>query len=295
MIDRRVVKGTVRIVLSWYKKYHRSLPWRKTRDPYQILVSEVMLQQTQVDRVVAKYKEFLKKFPTIRVLAQAPTAEVIRAWKGLGYNRRALYLQGAAQMIVTEHRGKFPKSIVQLKRLPGVGEYTARAILAFAFGEAIPVLDTNHRRFYQRVLFGIQPKADRELLQAATALLPTRRAWDWNQALMDFGSLVCLTGRPKCESCPVRRLCRAYPRIQLPSVSNRQKTESGKQTNTPFRDSDRYFRGRIIDTLREKEKGTDQFFKKQFPELSRKRYRSIVSALEKDGLLKRAGAHILLP
>lgn len=289
----------VKNVLRWYAAHRRNLPWRRTRDPYKILVSEVMLQQTQVDRVLPKYKEFLKKFPTAWALAQAPTAEVIRAWKGLGYNRRALYVQKAAQAVVSEYGGKFPKDIALLKQLPGVGDYTARAILAFAYEEPVPVLDTNHRRFYQRVFFGLRQKTDKKLLAYAEQMMPIGRVYDWNQALMDFGSLVCVTGKPKCEACPVRKWCKAFPRLQRSDfrLQSRKKLkhEDRRPKAVPFRQTDRYFRGRIIDYVREHGRATDRIFETLFPELPKERYQDIIQKLEYDGLIARKNNRILLP
>lgn len=268
-----------------------------TRNPYRILVSEVMLQQTQADRVIPKYRSFLKQFPTVHALAAAKTADVIRAWRGLGYNRRALYLHASAQTVSKEYGGKFPKDIALLKRLPGIGEYTARAILAFAYGEPVPVLDTNHRRFYQRVFFGLRIQTDKQLLARAERVLP-QDAYTWNQALMDFGSLVCLTGRPKCEICPIRKYCKAYPRLQQSDfrLQSRKKLKTeDRSPKTPFRETDRYFRGRIIDYLREHGRSTDRVFRQAFPELSLERYLRVVRGLEKDHLIVRRNSSILLP
>ena len=146
-------------ILTWYAIAKRDhFPWRKTRNPYKILVSEVMLQQTQVSRVIDKYREFLRVFPNAKKLSDAKASEVITAWAGLGYNRRALFLQKTAKAVREVHGGRFPKYLEMLKTLPGVGDYTARAVLSFAFEQPVPMMDTNHRRFYQRVLFGFKEK-----------------------------------------------------------------------------------------------------------------------------------------
>ena len=149
-------------VLHWYKQNKRNLPWRQTHDPYHILVAEIMLQQTQVQRVIEKYQSFLKRFPTVQKLARAKASSVITEWKGLGYNRRALFLQRSAQSVVKDHGGRFPRTISELVSLPGIGDYTARAVLSFAFKKPVPMMDTNHRKFYSRLF----PKAknDKELI-----------------------------------------------------------------------------------------------------------------------------------
>ncbi|HYE59887.1 MAG TPA: A/G-specific adenine glycosylase [Candidatus Kapabacteria bacterium] len=278
-------------ILAWYDTYRRSLPWRQTRDPYHILVSEVMLQQTQVDRVIAKYHEFLGAFPTVHDLAHAKTADVIRVWAGLGYNRRALYLQKTAQAVVTQYRGQFPKEIDLLKELPGIGDYTARAILSFAFEVPVPMMDTNHRRFYQRVFFGIHLKKDDILLMEAETVLPKKRSYDWNQALMDFGSLICLSGRPKCEVCPIQAFCAAYPEI-LQVIEKKQKK---KKKTVPFKETDRYFRGRIIDLLRIERTTTVRTLANKYPDLSKERLQMILTRLEKEGLIQVKKGSILLP
>lgn len=286
-------KHIQKIVLTWYKKNKRDLPWRHTRDPYHILVSEVMLQQTQVDRVIFKYQEFLKKFPTTKKLAAASTADVIRAWQGLGYNRRALFLQKTARAVEEQYGGKFPQTIEALKQLPGVGEYTARAILSFAFELPYPMMDTNHRRFYQRVFFGLLPKTDKELLQTADMTIP-KKPYDWNQALMDFGSLICLTGRPKCDVCPLKQHCAAYPDIlDVDTKAAKQKT---KKKPTPFKETDRYVRGRIIDMLREQEKvRTEVIFLRFSEDYGASRVEGILEQLKKDGLLIEGRGFVRLP
>jgi A/G-specific adenine glycosylase len=180
-------------LLAWFAEHGRDLPWRRTRDPYAILVSEVMLQQTQVARVLERYPAWLERWPTPAALAAAPAADVLRAWSGLGYNRRALSLQNAARRVV--ELGKFPREIAELERLPGVGPYTARAIACFAFGAQVTALDTNVRRVLERSLgtTDVDP--------------PPGRAWDWNQALFDLGAQVCLARIPRCDRCPLAGAC----------------------------------------------------------------------------------------
>lgn len=255
-----------------------------------------MLQQTQVDRVRPKYKEFLRKFPTVRALAEAKTADVIKAWAGLGYNRRAIYLKKTAIGIVNELGGRFPRDAVALEKFPGIGEYTARAMLSFAFGMSVAVLDTNHRRWYQRVFFGIRKKSDDDLWHRADAFLKKNfekgaRAYHWNQALMDFGSALCLASQPKCGACPVAGWCayrRAETRIQ------REKTKLDKKY-IPFKESDRFVRGRIIDALRSRNRMRTTELRALFPNVSDARLDRIVQKLERDELLSRRGGSILLP
>src|SRR5579884_3405602 len=187
-----------RALIDWYRVNRRDLPWRRTRDPYRILVSEVMLQQTQVDRVVPKYHAFLERFPTLRALAEAPTADVIRAWSGLGYNRRAVNLQRAAQAVVERHGGVMPRERAALEALPGIGRYTAGAIICFAYEQDAGFLDTNIRRVLHRVFYGPELPEERatprELSALADELVPPGEGYEWNQALMELGALVC-TGR----------------------------------------------------------------------------------------------------
>ncbi len=249
-LKARKVAWVQRRLLRWYAAHKRDLPWRKTRNPYRILVSEIMLQQTQVDRVIPKYKAFLKEFPTLQALAAASPARVIRAWSGLGYNRRALYLHRAARSIVTEDHGKFPKDTELLETLPGIGKYTARAVACFAFGRDTAPVDTNIARVLHRIFLGVEmPKkriSDAELRTLAEKLVPKGQGYSWNHGLMDFGSLVCTAKRPACARCPMRSQCAAYP-----AITRIDWTKHRHRTVAAFKDSDRYFRGRIIEYLRE--------------------------------------------
>jgi A/G-specific adenine glycosylase len=197
-------------LLGWYARHRRDLPWRGTRDPYHILVSEVMLQQTQVERVIPKYREFLARYPTLEALAAADPAEVRRVWYPLGYNRRPLYLHGIAREAVARYGGRLP---ADERALRGIGRYTAGALLSVAYGRRAPVLDTNVRRVLGRVFHGADgrrvPAA--ALWALAGRLLPRRRADDFNQALMDFGATWCTPRKPLCLPCPMRGVCRAFP------------------------------------------------------------------------------------
>jgi A/G-specific adenine glycosylase len=198
--------------LAWYARQGRDLPWRRTRDPYRVLVSEVMLQQTQVERVKAYYRRFLARYPTVAALAAARPGEVREAWEGLGYYARSRNLHRAARAIVARHGGRVPVTTEAIRSLPGVGLYTANAIRSFAFGAPAAVVDTNAARVLQRV-FGIRgnwrrARVGRRLWALAAALIPRRRAYDFNQAIMDLGATVCVARAPRCHECPVRRICR---------------------------------------------------------------------------------------
>ena len=247
-------------LLDWYRENARDLPWRRTRDPYRIMVSEIMLQQTQVDRVIPKYRAFLDLFPTLEVLADAPASEVIRAWAGLGYNRRALNLQRAARTVVEEHGGEMPQTVEELRSLPGIGPYTAGAIACFAFEQDVGFVDTNIRRVLQRMLLGpevpqlaVKPS---EMEQIAARSVPSDQGYDWNQALIELGALVCRARTADCNACPLASWCVARPVIhkvlaeqQSTRVQRRRRGDAAAPER--FETSSRYFRGRIVDLLRD--------------------------------------------
>jgi A/G-specific adenine glycosylase len=224
------VSAQQQALLNWGREQRRDLPWRDTRDPWAILVSELMLQQTQVARVVPKYHAFLKEFPTTAACADAPVAAVVRAWAGLGYNRRAISLHRAARMIGSN---PFPDTLEDLLALPGVGPYTARAVLTFAFERDVGVLEVNTTRVVMRLTGAAATQA------SADALVPSSKGWAWNQALIDLGATVCLRRTPRCEVCPVRRWCRA-PGAEAPPPTFQSR----------FDGSDRQGRGRLVDALR---------------------------------------------
>jgi len=202
-----------RRLLAWFRANGRDLPWRATRDPYHVLVSEFMLQQTQVSRVAAYYPRFLRRFPTVAHLARANPAQVREAWDGLGYYRRAANLHRLARTVMVEHGGAVPDDPATLESLPGIGKYTAGAVASFAFERRAPAVDTNALRVLQRVF---RPRHDhgtgreRAVRELAQRILPARRrtVWEFNQALMDLGSSYCTARRPKCAGCPVRPACR---------------------------------------------------------------------------------------
>jgi len=244
-----------RRILSWYRRNGRPLPWRQTRRPYHILVSEVMLQQTQVARVEQKYREFLRQFPTLSALARAPKRDVVMAWRGLGYNNRAVRLHALAHQLHTRSNSRFPGDVGALMQLPGIGRYTAHAMAAFAFGQQVPVVDVNVRRVLSRIFFGMQSLTavaeESTVWTIAARLLPAGRAYDWNQALMDLGATVCTAARPRCTACPVSAECisRATMMAGQGTLSARQQRPAQREQShrgTPMR----LYRGRVIETLR---------------------------------------------
>jgi len=213
--DRRLVTRFQRRLLAWYARHGRDLPWRRTRDPYRVLVSEIMLQQTQVERVVPKYREFLRRYPTLERLAGARVSAVRRLWYPLGYNIRPVRLHHIAREALARYGGRLPDDADGLRALPGIGRYTAGAILAFAHGRDAAILDTNVRRVLGRVFLGprraCRVRGDRAFWELAEALVPRGRAYDFNQGLMDFGATWCTARRPRCPACPMRSFCASYP------------------------------------------------------------------------------------
>ena len=192
-------------LLAWYEANRRELPWRRTRDPYRVWVSEIMLQQTRVGAVLPRYESFLKKFPSVEKLAAARESSVLAEWSGLGYYRRARNLHAAAKTVAGKYRGVFPRTAQLWRELPGVGRYTAAAIASIACGEPVAVLDGNVRRVMGRLG---QIRSEAESWSAAEALLDRDRPGDFNQAMMELGALVCLPGEPRCSSCPIQSFCR---------------------------------------------------------------------------------------
>ena len=200
-------------LLKWYREYGRDLPWRKTSDPYRILVSEVMLQQTQVDRVIPKYHEFLDRYPDFGALAEAPVEEVRQTWYPLGYNVRPRRLHSIACETVARYGGQLPNEAEELLSFKGIGRYTAGAIRSFAFNEDAPILDTNVSRVLHRIFIGSgDAKAHKTVLWTLSeALIPKGQGYDFNQALMDFGAMVCTARDPYCLLCPMKPFCKSYP------------------------------------------------------------------------------------
>jgi A/G-specific adenine glycosylase len=200
-------------LLKWYAGHGRDLPWRRTSDPYKILVSEIMLQQTQVERVIPKYHEFLERYPSFEKLAQAPVEEVKQSWYPLGYNIRPIRLHGIACETVARYGGALPSDPDELLSFKGIGRYTAGAVRSFAFNEDAPILDTNVMRVLHRVFIGEgDPKTRKaKLWRLSEALVPKGKSYDFNQALMDFGAIVCTARDPYCLLCPMKDFCKAFP------------------------------------------------------------------------------------
>lgn len=268
MRSQQRISSFQKYIVRWWKTHRRDLPWRHTHDPYKICVSEVMLQQTQVSRVRSKYKEFLLHFPSVLALAHASSSDVLQVWKGMGYNRRALYLQRTARIIVKEYHNHFPISEHLLIKLPGVGIYTARAILVFAYKKDIAMVDTNIRRIITHFFFHDERQKESVIQEMADRLVPQGRSWEWHQALMDYGAL-------------------AMPKTKIDK----------RRTNKPFRESNRFYRGRIVDRLREGEIQEDVLIIQFMNTYKKERdfIRNIITGLLRDGLVKRSGDIIHLP
>ncbi|MEQ8840732.1 MAG: A/G-specific adenine glycosylase [Acidimicrobiales bacterium] len=276
------------MLLAWADEGLRDLPWRRTRDPWAVLVSETMLQQTQVDRVVDRWVVFLERFPDPATCATEPAAEILREWAGLGYNRRALMLHRAAQAIHERHGGVVPSDLDSLRALPGVGPYTARAVRAFAFELASAPVDTNIGRVLARVTG--RRLAPREAQQIADDLVPAGRVWQWNQAIMELGALVCTKRSPGCASCPVASGCTWLgsgpdPADGSAGVSRRQ---------AAFEGSDRQLRGRVIDVLRRGPQIAAAFAATVAPDDADRGIR-VIDGLVADGLVERHDDLLRLP
>ena len=237
-------------VLAWYAGNGRPLAFRATRDPWSILVSEVMAQQTKAERAAVAWSGFIARYPTPAALAAASPAEVMRAWRGLGYNRREIALRDAAVRIVLDHGGVVPASLEALVALPGIGPYTARAVLAFAFDEPVAPLDTNIRRVLDRAL-GPLPSPSRALQAAADGFVPVDASAAWSNALMDLGATICGPRVPRCTDCPLRTWCRTARGDGVATPARR----TGPKTPA-FPSTTRWLRGRILDRLRDASDGT---------------------------------------
>jgi A/G-specific adenine glycosylase len=270
-------------LLRWYRPRRRRYPWRRPRpDPYHVLVSEVMLQQTQAPRVVPAFRSFIARFPSVSALAIAPRREVLSAWGGLGYNRRAVWLSEAARRIVGEHGGRIPDDPDDLLRLPGIGPYTAAAVAAIAYGVPAPAIDTNARRVVARAALGIDGSeaSPSNLRRAARRWMDGAQPGAWNQAVMDLGRDVCRP-IPACEACPLSAECAFVASGRMPAARRPGKSER-------FEGSFRQLRGAIVRVLRERPSAS-------IDELSRliaqpaARVVEAVDALDADGLVSVAG------
>lgn len=302
-------------LLSWYASAQRPLPWRATDDPYAILVSEIMLQQTQVERVLPKYHQFLATFPSLADLANAPTAEVISVWIPLGYNRRAVNLQTIARQAIAEYDGRLPETVDGLLKLKGIGRYTAGAIACFAYHQQVATVDTNIYRVLHRVFLGLEhpePKLNTEaMFSFAADVLPAGQAYNWNQALMDMGATICTSANPQCARCPLQECCTAYQEMSQQSlfpsgavVRQLRKVAEKKASYTtqPFTSSNRYFRGRTVAHLRTLTGGETLplnelglVLKADFQEEDLPWLEKIVAGLQRDGLIVWTEQGVKLP
>ncbi len=257
-------------VLAWGANDLRDLPWRRERDPWRILVAEVMLQQTRADRVVPKWTAFLAEFPSARACAAASLADVLRLWQGLGYPRRARNLHRAASMVVEQHGGCLPEDLDGLLALPGIGPYTARAVLAFAFERDVAVVDTNIARVLARTAG--ERLAPRRAQMTADTLVPSGQGWIWNQVIMDLGATVCRP-TPLCEQCPIAESC-AWHVAGHPAPDPATGSAGVSTRQAPFEGSDRQARGRVLAVLHHGPRPIDEFD------------RRILATLVADGLVE---------
>ena len=235
-------------ILAWYARVGRPLAFRRTIDPYAILVSEAMAQQTQATRAAEYWERFLVRFPTVHALAAASPADVLRAWAGLGYDRRALALWRAAGVIVGVHGARVPSDVATLETLPGVGPYTARAVAALAYGVPVGAVDVNVRRVLGRIVAGSPDRLTvRDLQVVADAAVPTDAPGTWTHALMDLGATVCKPRAPRCDECPARAWCQYAAGEGTPAVTT---PRAVREVAPPFASTNRWLRGRILDRLR---------------------------------------------
>lgn len=320
-------------LLEWWQDHGRVLPWREKdgstavhttnprqksdvqlrerafqdymthhlrRDPYRVVVAELMLQQTQVDRVQPKYIAWMKKWPHISDLAEAELAEVLIFWQGLGYNRRARFLWLLAKEVAHQRSGDWPTTEAELLQLPGIGKYTARAVMSFAFGQQVAVVDTNVKRVLRRVLDGREAASlpipsEKAWFALADSVVPAFQADPWNQLIMDFGAMVCTAKAPKCETCPIQHICLAQQlAVQAGFSTYREYLQANpivaKSTRKTikFVDTDRYFRGRIMDILRQGSIERQQLWEKLHVEhglLEENRFKILLAALQDEGLI----------
>ncbi len=231
-------------VVAWARGNLRDLPWRRTRDPWRVFVAEIMLQQTQVARVVDRWTGFVERYPDPATCASAPQAEIVRGWEGLGYNRRAVMLHRAATRIVRDHAGAVPSGLDELLALPGVGPYTARAVQAFAFEAPVAPVDTNVGRVLARVAG--RGLARRDAQEWADSLVPVGESWLYNQGMIELGAMICTKPSPDCGRCPVRGRCAWRGIGDDPAVGS----AGSSRPQPPFTGSDRELRGRLVDALR---------------------------------------------
>jgi A/G-specific adenine glycosylase len=281
-------------ILAWYADHGRQLAFRRTNDPYAVLVSEAMAQQTQAARAALHWERFMERFPTVEALAAATPADVLRAWQGLGNDRRALALWRAARVIVAEHGGSVPRSVPTLEALPGVGPYTARAVAAIAFGAAVGAVDVNVRRVLGRLVDGssagpVGARRARDVQQLADEAVPPDRAAAWTHALMDLGATVCRSREPRCGDCPAAAWCLfaagARP-MATDVIVQAMPARRGRVRATPFRATNRWLRGRILDRLRAATDGEWVGLDGPIGDHPHERVRAAVRALAADGIIE---------
>lgn len=289
-----------RLLLAWYLHDARSLPWRETDDPYETLVAEVMLQQTQASRVEPAFRAFLERFPTVEALAEAPLADVLRQWAGLGYNRRAVNLHRAAQTIVERHGGVVPDDYAALTALEGVGAYTARAVLAFAYGQDVAPVDANVARVLLRAASG-RPQSRSQLQRLADRMVPAHEGPRWSQALMDLAARYCTPRDPRCHACPVAAACawrmthhRALGGGDEGPPDPAATSPARSRAQPPFAGSDRYHRGRLVDALRHGPVDGDELARAADCD-DPGRLAELTRGLERDGLAEWSGGALRLP
>lgn len=278
-----------RAVLAWYRVHGRALRIRTTRDPWPILVSEVMAQQTQIARVDEAWLGFMERFPSPAALAAASPFDVLLAWRGLGYNRRAIALQRAAREIVERHDGQVPDTVAELEALPGIGPYTARAVAALAFGRPVAAVDTNVRRVVGRIV-GVE-LAPRALQAFADGLVERQDPATWTHALIELGAVVCRAERPACPACPARTWC-----TSADAVEPRARQRAVGPPDGPFEASTRWLRGRIVARLRDQEAGAWTALPTEMGSHGPERIAEAVAALHDEGLVeRRADGMVRLP
>jgi len=272
-------------VLEWYAANGRDLAFRRTCDPWAILVSEVIAQQTQAARAAEAWERFIEAFPKPAALAAVSPGTVIRAWRGLGYNRRAVALRAAAIRIVEDHEGLVPDTLEALAALPGVGPYTARAVLAFAFDRRVAPLDTNIRRVLDRAM-GPLPTASKALQSTADGLVPPDAAADWAHALMDLGATVCVARAPRCDACPIRTWCRIGQAGMASSMEMAFPRATGSRRSPAFPTTTRWLRGRILDRLRDAPDGAWVTFDAALGAHSTERVAGALGRLAAEGMIE---------
>lgn len=310
----RLTAGRIRAgLLAWFEREGREFPWRSVEraldrpegeaihDPYMILVSEVMLQQTQTSRVAEKLPLFLEKFPTVRALASASRGDLLRAWQGMGYNRRALRLQEAAQAVLERHGGELPRTVEELAALPGVGSYTASAVACFAFGAHVPVVDVNVIRVLSRLFYKCHTSGQampmRTIGLVAEAIVPEGDAYRWHQGLMDLGATICTARRPSCDRCPLAADClSAYP-LELELFGARHAARPEPAIRGEPR---RLWRGRFVELLRGERRGMrvgdliDRLLPSELFEsderAERRQLLAVAEGLLAEGMIERTGA-----